>query len=103
MIRFFATKYVVTISIIVESITLQQCCGAGARAARSRNFWPELELEPVFAIFSSGSRLRVELIHVHNSCSTGSSQLPKSVFFWKKSWKINILIEKLCKQITTKL
>ncbi len=34
-----------------------QCCGAGA--ARSRNFWPEPELEPECR--SSGSRLRVSL------------------------------------------
>ncbi len=30
-----------------EEIT-NQCCGAGAGAARSQNFWPELEPEPEF-------------------------------------------------------
>ncbi len=36
-----------------------QCSGAGA--ARSRNFWPEPELEPECRSFGSGFRLRVSL------------------------------------------
>jgi hypothetical protein len=36
-----------------------QGCGAGAEAGRSRNFWPEPELEPEYRSFGSGSRLRV--------------------------------------------
>ncbi len=39
-----------------------QYCGAGAGAARSRSFWPELKL--VFASFSSGSLLAPGLTKV---------------------------------------
>ncbi len=38
------------------SIYAEQCCEAGAGAARSRNFWPEPELEPECRNFGSGSR-----------------------------------------------
>jgi hypothetical protein len=39
--------------VVLSEKGKMQCCGAGSGAARSLNFWPELE--PVFASFGSGS------------------------------------------------
>jgi hypothetical protein len=65
-----------------------QCCGAGA--ARSRNFWPELE--PVFEVSAPGQTEVVYFIIIH--VGTGSGKWPRLVFFPKNH-------EKLCRQAPT--
>jgi hypothetical protein len=55
------------------SKTLKQCRGAGARAARSRTFWP-VELEPLYEVSAkapalssgSGQTKVVYLIMIHS-------------------------------------
>jgi hypothetical protein len=46
------SKIMVVFKPLIMVLTDQRCpdtgCGAGAGAGRSRNFWPESELEPVY-------------------------------------------------------
>jgi hypothetical protein len=81
MTSTFSLKQTVAFFVICHQ---EQCCGAGA--ARSRNFWPELE--PECRSFSFGSRLRV-VDKNQNSFCIESSMWIRLIFFHKKTWKIH--------------
>jgi hypothetical protein len=80
----------------------KQCCGA----ARSQNIWPEPVLESVFVVSllllsSALGQTKVGdrfIIHVEQDQASDLN-----LVFSQKSWKLYILIEKLCKQVPTKL
>jgi hypothetical protein len=61
--------------------TRKQCCGAGA--ARSRNFWPELECQS----FGSGSVSAKVVNKNKNSYCIESSMWIRLIFFHKKNMK----------------